>query len=310
MTDIMKAPHIEWAICTLNDSGYYIETIKPELILNTAWSQVCRFQTKLGLIYLKKVPSALFLEANVIELLRKKFDAPVPHLLGQNQNQHCFLMQDAGIPLHDFFKQKYNADILIEAIYHYTMLQFNISDKTNLFLDLGVPDWRLNRLPQLYRELITQEELLLADGLMHNEINKLKKLNIVLVEICEELANFSIPETLSHCDFHEKNILINTDTLQTTIIDLGEVAISHPFFSLNNCLHMVYERFGLTDAHYRQLQKTCLQPWLHFESEANLWEILSLIQKVWSIHAVLGEYRLLQSVDTSIFPLLQREGGV
>ncbi len=39
----MKVPHIEWAISTLNNSGYYIGTIKPEIILNTAWSQVCRF---------------------------------------------------------------------------------------------------------------------------------------------------------------------------------------------------------------------------------------------------------------------------
>jgi hypothetical protein len=55
----MNPPHIQWAIKTLNDAGYNIENAKPEKIQDTVWSQVCRFKTEQGLIYLKKVPAAL-----------------------------------------------------------------------------------------------------------------------------------------------------------------------------------------------------------------------------------------------------------
>ncbi|HAU2098707.1 TPA: aminoglycoside phosphotransferase family protein, partial [Legionella pneumophila] len=74
----MKNPHIEWALKALSNLGYQLETLIPEITLHTAWSEVCRFQTNLGLVYLKRVPSALSLEANVIQLLHKQFNAPVP----------------------------------------------------------------------------------------------------------------------------------------------------------------------------------------------------------------------------------------
>ncbi|HHZ4597804.1 hypothetical protein [Legionella pneumophila] len=64
----MNNPHIEWALSALNELGYQLKTLIPEIILDTAWSEVSRFQTNLGLVYLKKVPSALSLEANVILL--------------------------------------------------------------------------------------------------------------------------------------------------------------------------------------------------------------------------------------------------
>lgn len=162
---IMKTSHIEWALSTLNDSGYLLETTKPEIVLDTAWSEVCRFQTNLGLVYLKKVPSALSLEANVIQLLQKQFNAPVPQIIAHNQELHCFLMQDAGISLHEVFKQEFKSNLLIDMMHHYTMLQINSADKISLFLDLGVPDWRLQQLPKLYQQLLCEEELLIGDGL-------------------------------------------------------------------------------------------------------------------------------------------------
>ncbi|HAU4259107.1 TPA: aminoglycoside phosphotransferase family protein, partial [Legionella pneumophila] len=88
----MKNPHIEWALSALNNLGFQIEPTKPEIILDTAWSEVCRFQTNFGLVYLKKVPSALSLETNVIQLLQQQFNAPVPQILAHNQELNCFLM--------------------------------------------------------------------------------------------------------------------------------------------------------------------------------------------------------------------------
>ncbi len=285
-----------------------IENTHTEIVQKNAWSEVCRFQTKLGLAYLKKVPTALSLESHVIQVLEKKFHAPVPHLLAHNQALHCFLMRDAGIPLYEIFKQEFKPDLLIDMLHYYSLLQINSTDNLNLFLDLGVPDWRLEKLPKLYRQLMSEEELLLGDGLTPKEIKQLKNLAGKLEILCEQLAKYAIPDTFGHADFHDKNILVNPSTNQTTLIDLGEVVITHPFFSLVNCVFRATEHLKLSDIQYRQLQKACFKNWLALESLEHLFEIIDLINQCWTIHAVLGEYRLIQSTAPESLKTLGRQG--
>lgn len=304
----MKNSHIEWAISILNDLGYAHEPIKTEIILDTAWSQVCRFQTKFGTVYLKEVPAALSLEVSVIQLLHEQFNAPVPHILAYNQELHCFLMQDAGIPLHDVFKQEFMPNLLIDAMHNYTLLQLNSADRIKLFLDIGVPDWRLEKLPKLYHQLMTEEELLIGDGLTQQELKQLKSLEGQLQFLCEQLACFKIPDTFGHADFHDKNILVNPSTHQTTLIDLGEVVITHPFFSFVNCLHRATEHLKLPIAQYKQLQKACFKNWLSIESSFHLFKIIAIINRCWTIHAVLGEYRLIKSIAATAAESLCRQG--
>ncbi|MBY0545419.1 MAG: aminoglycoside phosphotransferase family protein, partial [Gammaproteobacteria bacterium] len=96
--------HVQWAIHTLKEKGYRIQDTTPEKIQCTPWSEVCRFITDQGIIYLKKVPSALSLESEVIKILHEKFHANVPQIIAENQEQNCFLMLDSGVRLYDFFK--------------------------------------------------------------------------------------------------------------------------------------------------------------------------------------------------------------
>ncbi|AUH72409.1 aminoglycoside phosphotransferase family protein [Legionella sainthelensi] len=304
----MKSAHTEWAVSILNELGYAPEPIKTEIIIDTAWSQVSLFQTKLGTVYLKKVPAALSLEVHVIQLLREQFNAPVPHILAHNQELNCFLMRDAGIPLHDVFKKKFRPNLLIDAMHDYTLLQLNSADRIHLFLNLGVPDWRLEKLPKLYHQLMTEEELLIGDGLTYQELKQLKKLDGKLQFLCEQLACFKIPDTFGHADFHDKNILVNPSTHQTTLIDLGEVVITHPFFSFVNCLHRATEHLKFPIAKYKQLQKACFKNWLSIESSVHVFNIIDMINQCWTIHAVLGEYRLIKSITSSAAQSLCRQG--
>jgi aminoglycoside/choline kinase family phosphotransferase len=300
--------HIQWANRILNELGYRLENTIPETILQTAWSEVCRFQTNLGFVYLKKVPAALALEAEVIQLLEKQFQAHVPHILAAAPEYHCFLMQDAGTPLHEVFKEGFQADLLIDTMDHYTTLQLKAADHIEHFLKLGTPDWRLQQLPILYHQLLRDKTLLLADGLTEKELSQLQHLDTKLVSICEQLAQYNLPDTFGHADFHDKNILVNRNTHQTTLIDLGEVVITHPFFSFVNCLYRSTEHLNLSNSQYRQLQEACFQNWLCLESSTHLFEIITLIEHSWPIHAVLGEYRLIKSVDPMISLQLSRQG--
>lgn len=304
----MDNPHIQWAIKQLNEIGYQIHNPTPKIIQKNPWSEVSRFETNLGFIFLKKVPPALSIEAKIIQILHEKFHAPVPNLIANNDEEHCFLMQDAGLPLHKYFKDNFQADILIRMMQDYTKLQINTIDSIDFFLNAGLPDCRLEKLPKLYHDLIAHESWLMDDGLSKDEIILLKKLEPQLVSICEKLSHYQIKDTFGHADFHDKNILINTQTHQTTIIDLGEVVITHPFFSFLQCLHMANENFALSDSQYHELKLACFKPWLELETQEHLFEILSLIHQCWSIPAVLGEFRLINSVAPADTQELRREG--
>lgn len=306
--DHMNNAHIKWARCVLEDKDYQVQSHTPDVIQDNPWAVVYRFKTNQGNVFLKRVPSKLLLEPKVINLLRSEFHANIPIIIAESREQNCFLMKDAGIQLHHYFKQHFNMDILIKTMQAYTKLQISATNKTQLFLDLGVPDWGLEKLPILYRDFINQEVLLIEDGLNNDDLIKLNKLESKLSYLCESLAGYKIKDTFGHADFHDKNILINPDTGQTTIIDLGEVVVTHPFFSFLNCLYRAKENFALTENQYHQLQLACFEPWLELESQKNLFDILSIINQCWPIHGVLGEYRLMKSVNKADFQKLHRRG--
>ncbi len=299
---------IEWALNRLQGLGYSIQNATPEIILQAPWSSVYRFATQQGYCYLKKVPPALSLEVQVIDLLRQTCAAAVPKLIANNPQEHCFLMQDAGIPLREFFKQGFDAELLIGAIHDYIAVQHKSLASLPLFFNIGVPDWRLTKIPERYLELIQQEELLKNDGLTTAEIKQLSQLIPKLISLCEQLSHYDIPDTFGHSDFHDNNILIHPQTQQITLIDLGEVDIIHPFFSLLNILHRVKENCVLPDDAYQALHQQALQSWLDYAPYGHLLQAMSLIQQCWSIHAAIAEYRLLTSIDAHSFHQLLGQG--
>ncbi len=299
---------LQWAKDVLHDKSYQVQSNTFDLIQDNPWAVVYRIKTNKGFVFLKCVPSELSLETKIITLLQSEFQANVPSIIAENKKQHCFLMKDAGIQLHHFFKEHFKPDILIETMAQYAKLQINATNKTQQFLDMGVPDWRLKNLPMLYKDFISQEALLLDDGLSKEDLIKLKKLEQKLVSLCTQLSSYNIKDTFGHADFHDKNICIDPKTCQTTIIDLGEVVMTYPFFSFLNCLYRAKENFNLTESQYHQLQLNCFEPWLAFESKKNLLEIMLIINQCWPIHSVLGEYRLMKSVGKADFQKLLRQG--
>ncbi len=299
---------IKWALNTLQELGYSIQSRTPEIILQAPWSSVYRFATQQGYCYLKKVPPALSLEVQVIDLLRQTCSASVPKLIAHSSQEHCFLMQDAGIPLREFFKQEFDSELLMGAIHDYIAVQHKSLASLPLFFNIGVPDWRPIKIPELYLELIQQEELLSNDGLTNTEIKQLTKLIPKLISLCEQLSYYNIPDTFGHSDFHDNNILIHPQTRQVTLIDLGEVDITHPFFSLLNILHRVKENCALPDDAYQALHQQALQSWRDYAPYDHLLKVMALIQQCWSIHAAIAEYRLLKSVDANSFHQLLGQG--
>jgi hypothetical protein len=213
---------------------------------------------------------------------------------------NCFLMKDYGNPLRESLKKNFQPTLLCEGIKKYTDIQRAVENDTGTFFELGVPDWRLEKLPNLYKELIgedNEKNLLKQDGITAVELKILHELYPVFVAMCKLLSRYKIPETLDHCDFHDNNMLVEDNTKVLTIIDWGESVISHPFFPLISFISTAASRYKIqeTDALFIKLKEVCFKNWLSDLAENKLLEAMRLAKKLWPIYSAWGYYRLIIS---------------
>lgn len=289
---LIQSKTIQWAETALQQTK-----LNTEIVVQTPWSSVVRIKTGNELFYLKTTPVRIALEANIIQLLHDQFHAPVPKVIAHNSELHCFLMKDAGISLRSILKKKFDTDLLCKAIEQFTALQITVADYVDNFINIGVPDWRLNKMPDLYGQAILQKDLLMADGLSEFEVNELEKLHPKITDLCEKLADYAIKQTIVQPDFNDNNTLISDNSQNITIIDLGEISISHPFFSLLNCLYQVRKHYALTedDHDYLQIKHACLKNYMKYESEKNVADALEIANVLWFVYGLLAHDRLIHA---------------
>ena len=287
---------IQWGCKCLASFGYTLKSSLPENVLNTPWSYLVRFETSDGYIYLKHTPELFALEPTIIQILHDQFHASVPTVIAHNAELNCFLMKDAGRPLREILKKKFDEALLCRAIEQFTSLQIAVADRIDVFLDIGVPDYRLYKLPGLYKELISQKDLLIAEGLSEVEINNLEALLPKVFNLCKELSDYSIKQTIVQPDFNDNNTLIDDVSKNITIIDLGEIVISHPFFSLLNCLEQIKKHHGLTDKDdtYLRIKDACFKNYMNFfESKEHLFHAVTTAQLLSKVYGISYQYRFM-----------------
>ncbi len=294
---------IQWACSCLSSHGYELKNDSPEMVQDAPWSYVIRFITSSGYIYLKQTPPGLALEASIIQVLRDQFHASVPSVIAHNSELSCFLMKDAGRTLRSILKQNFDEALLCKAIDQFTSLQIEVAKNVDVFFDLGVPDWRLDKFPELYQQLFVQKDVLIADGLSEAEVTQLEQLTSTLHDLCKKLSNYSIKPTLVQPDFNDNNTLFDDISQKITIIDLGEIVISHPFFSLLNCVHVIKKHHGLTeqDDRYFRIRDACLQNFMKTESKNRLLEALEIARLLSPIYGVFAGYRMIRACCQSKF---------
>lgn len=294
---INQTPILKWATECLDSKGCPLER-PPETVLQTPWSTVIRFSTSKGDFYLKQTPSAISAEPKIIQLMATQFQANVPFVIAFNDSLHCFLMKDSGQNLRAYLKSEFQPNLLYQAVKEYTSIQRSTENHIEPFLVLGVPDWRVDKLPRLYDDIIHQEKLLIGDGLTDKEIKALHDLRPQFLAQCEQLSQFQIPETIGIPDINTNNVLIDTNTNKMTCIDWGESTFTHPFFSLHNYLKQAIIHHGVkeSDNIFNQLQDTCLEKWLELAPKVKLLQALALAKKFYPVYSVLGIARLINAI--------------
>lgn len=285
---------LQWAEHYLTSSERS-NIVDHQIVVETSWSIVYKIETAQHVVYLKQVPEAMFLEPATLAFLHHQGCKNIPEILAVNPALHCFLMAACGdFSLRHLFKGEVSFSLMQPGIFTYTTIQRSLENKIEQMLSLGIPDWRLDKFASLYSQLIQQDKLLLDEGLTEKEIEHLHYLNPTCQYLCEILSKHNIPETISHSDFQENNMLLNEKNGAINIIDWGETVISHPFFSLNGCLWNItyFNEIKQTDLMYHQLQSQCIAPWLNLYNQQTLLELLNITNQLLGVYAALGYERL------------------
>lgn len=290
-----KSQIIEWAENFLVSNGHKIE-LAPEILLETPWSTVIRFSTSKGLYYLKQTPADLFVEPEVIKVIQKNIpNSLTPKVLFKSNEFNCFLMDSCGDhSLRTKFNGSINEELLINGLHSYINVMRSFEQNLDVLEKIGLPDWRINHIPELYIELLKKKDMLHEEGLTSDELEKLMGLVPTIKSTCEFLSKQNVKNTLVNSDFNENNLIINEKTQQISIIDWGESVVTHPFFSIAAHLRNNARRYQLelNGPLLENIKQKCLSCWSDIANVNELDEIYQNILRLLPIFSSLALYRL------------------
>lgn len=295
---------IDWASSALGCS-----ISKSEIVVNPAWSLVIRVTTEKGIYYLKQTPEKIGREAEIINTLRNTYNASVPEVVAINDEMHCFIMKDAGTSVRTILKATFNVDMVCTIADQFTRMQLEVAKDPEVLLELDVPNWGMTHLPQVFAELLDNLELLTADGIAPNEIEELKDKVPIISALCGKLAAFGIRDTIVQIDFNDNNVVVDQATGKYTHVDLGEIVISHPFFSLDNCLRQMTKHYNLTDPDegYVKIKQALFKNYISIYGADTVNQAFAIARLLWNVNDALGQYRLIDACDRDT--IMEFQGG-
>lgn len=284
---------LQWAVDELAKKDILIDRYGSRVVAQTPWSLVVFFKgANQGNYYFKIAAKGLGDEAKILQYLRNQHQQNVPFVLLENQQTGAFVTQELGTNLRALLKQHEGVHFLEKAALDFACLQKKTAVDLIALQQIGVPDWSLNKLPLLSAQLFNDKSLLISDGLTEHEYTKLRAVQARVEQVCTELLADQIPMTLVQCDFHDNNIVAEIEVDKVGFIDLGEVVISHPFFSMLTFIKQIRRHHPglLSENQLDGLYKKYEECWIFKKPQT----FQKKIDFMWLIFEALGQYRLFQ----------------
>jgi len=219
-----------------------------ERIAATPYSEVDKITTESGVYYLKKTPPALFIETRILSLLRRIDPSlAVPEVVAEDEEDFRFVMRSCGDEtLRSLFSGRADTGLLETAVREYKRIQEASAPRVRDFLGIGVPDWRLSRLPGLYGDFVRDEGTLERWGVGRDDRTELRAMEKIFADACRRAASCGIPDALNHSDFQENNMVIAHATGKISIIDWGEVTIGPALWPVVGFFKKICRRYALS----------------------------------------------------------------
>jgi hypothetical protein len=264
------------------------------------WSTVLTVPTERGMYFFKASASAFAHETALTAYLAHFRPGLFPELLAVDMDRHWMLMRDAGRPIRHTIRGERTIEPWREVMPHYVNLQKDLVSRVDELLSLGVMDRRLSKLPALFEGLIADEASMLLDSeedsLTTEEYKRLKQSIPAFERMCRELADFGIPETIHHDDFHDANIFKRDGKLIFT--DWGESAITHPFFTLVVMMRSVDNSFGVDYSPEADLvREMYIGHWTSYASMDELRRIVKLAQRIGYVNRALTWKMVIEALS-------------
>jgi Ser/Thr protein kinase RdoA (MazF antagonist) len=177
----------------------------------------------------------------------------VSEVLDVDTERGWLLLADAGVPVRELGNRPEDWLVALPA---YADLQRGEVEHVADHLADGVPDLRVEALPQRYHELL-RTDLPLGD----DERRRLSTFKPQFVARCRALADQGIPCSIQHDDLHQHNLFVREG--RRRVLDWGDASISHPFASLVVTFRFLEEFNGLApdDPWFARLRDAYLEPW-------------------------------------------------
>ena len=287
-----------WIHAQLAARGLHIIT-PVEILHQRPWSAFVRVATNAGTAYFKAPAPAFKYEAALTQALaRWRPDCTVP-ILAVDLDRGWLLTADAGPTLRSADQSAGQIEHWLKVLPLYVELQLEMVDRVPELLRLGMPDRRLTTLPHLYTRLMDETDSLRVGqdvGLTPEEYRRLQDLRTRVAAMCEQLAAYELPETLTHEEVHDANVLVNNDRYIFT--DWSDSSIAHPFFTMLVTLRAAAHRLKLAEdgPELIRVRDAYLEPWTKFEPRGKLMAAFALAYRLAMVNRALSWHTGLASL--------------
>jgi hypothetical protein len=268
-----------------------------KLIHTRPWSALACLDTDQGRVYFKALSPALRFEAALGQALwRWRPDCSLSSL-AVDLEQGWILSLETGVTLRSLIQSPADLQYWERILPLYASLQIEMAEREADILALGVPDRRLATFPNLYNQLLEDKGNLQIDqaaGLSSAELQALRDLRPRFVTLCERLDSFGLPETLTHEEVHDANVLIKEG--RSIFIDWSDSSFAHPFFTLLVTLRSAAFRLKLEEygPEMTRLRDIYLESWTPYGTNEDLLEAYRLAYRLAMVNRSLSYYHILQ----------------
>jgi hypothetical protein len=242
-----------WLADVLASTGETIQRLEP--VKERPWGAVSRIETQCRTLYFKAVGPGGRHEVRILADLAGWTDL-VPDVLAADQPRGWVVLADHGTPMRDSLDGPAQLGVIESLLPAYAEMQAATAHLVGSWLEAGIPDRSVRRLPEQFERLVSgplpidaSERRELLDGLADLE------------RACDVLAATAHVNALDHADIHGTNVLVKGNVGR--LVDWGDACISHPFSSLLVPYLFV---IPLLDVRERQaatlrLRDVYLEPW-------------------------------------------------
>lgn len=277
------------------------------------WSAVLIVPIAGGRVYFKACAAHLSDEPALTDFLYRLWPDRITRVLAVDRLRRWELLADEGERMRDLMTGPAELRRWESILPRFAELQIDMIARAGDLLALGLVDHRLERLPEMFARLLADTAALgvgQPDGLSAAQHATLVAIQPRYAGLCAHLAEFPIPNTLHHDDFHDGNVFHRDG--RYTFSDWGDSCLTHPFFSMVINLRSNADRLGLPDeatedpdALPPELNRLCdayLEPWTHFAPLPALRAIFPTAWRAGMVNRALGWYNEISHMGPAVRP--------